>query len=271
MQKSNTSNRASKQEKPTRRKRINIFRRIGMSHWYDKDGKPQHFIEKADGTGKRASTLRDARKFLWFPSVTGVLDTIDKPVLNMWFQSQILMAALTLPQIENEPLDKFSERIKVDAFKESNEAKDTGTEIHDDMEIVFKEKGFLAVLKHTKIAHTAVRAIIDYCGTTDLIPEVTVAGEGYGGKVDLYNDTFLIDYKTKDIKDKQWDDYQAGKNPKIAYPEMAMQLSAYDKALGWHEHGPYVEQKGKNLSRKCINVFNCYNFCVHNYTYLFMV
>jgi len=205
-----------------------------MGHWYDKEGKPQHF------TNGRASTLRDARKHNWYPSVTGILDTIDKPGLNRWKEQQVLLAALTLPKIENEPLDQFSKRVMADAFVESSEARDKGSEIHDSIESVWLGA---EPEKHAGIAHKTVNAVIEYCDTDDFIPEKTVVGDGYGGKIDLHNDDFVIDYKGKDITDKQWDDYQNKKNPRLAYPEMCMQLSAYDRALGGFK------------IRKLINVF----------------
>jgi len=51
--------------------------------------------------------------------------------------------------------------------------------------------------------------------------------------IDLHNGEWVIDWKTKDIKSA---------STKLAYPEMCMQLVAYDKALG----GP---------SRNLVNVF----------------
>ena len=41
-----------------------------MSHWYDKEGNPQYEIEGK--TGMRNTTLRDARKYEWVPSVSTV-------------------------------------------------------------------------------------------------------------------------------------------------------------------------------------------------------
>ena len=52
-------------------------------HWYDREGKPQHFVPSKNGK-LRASTLRDARKHGWMPSVTSVLDIMAKPGLDQW-------------------------------------------------------------------------------------------------------------------------------------------------------------------------------------------
>ena len=212
-----------------------------MSHWYSKDGKPQHFIEGK--TGMRDSTLRDARKFGWYPSVTEIINTLDKPALVQWKVKQVLTASLTLPWLPDEGVDAYYSRVMKDAFKESTDARDRGSEIHNDIERIWKGQ---EALEHDEIARAAVHAILGYTNDDDdtFIPEATVVGAGYGGMIDLHNDDFLIDYKTKEIKESDWDKYciymgdqqadnpKGAKPPKLAYPEMCMQLSAYDKALG---------------------------------------
>ena len=202
-----------------------------MGHWYDKDGAPQHF------TNGRDTTLRDARKFGYFPSVTTILGIVDKPALTNWKMKQVLLASLTLPTVENEPPDAFARRIMRDAFEGSTDARDKGSEIHADLETLFKS-GAVAIregkhlLKHHDIAVAAYDFIVDYCGCDDFVSEKTVVSSlGYAGMVDLHRDgdsrenSFTIDFKTKDIKESD-----TGK--KLAYPEMCQQLSAYDSALG---------------------------------------
>ena len=214
-----------------------------MSHWYSADGKPQHFIRKNNGD-MRDSTLRDARKFNWLPSVTGILDTLDKPGLERWKQNQVLLAALTLPKVKGEDLDTFSKRVMRDAFVASREARDRGSVIHAALEYYFGGGGNKPAGEIGEMAWEACQLIWGFIddSTSALITEAVCIGNGYGGMVDLHNDNFCIDYKTKDIKDSDWDKYQSGTNPAFAYPEHCMQLSAYDKALG-----------GKG--RRLINVF----------------
>lgn len=206
-----------------------------MSHWYDNEGKPQHFTTMANGKS-RDTNLRDARKHGYFPSVTEIINTIDKPALNRWKGNQILLAALTLPKIENEPLDEFSSRVMADAFKESTEARDRGSDIHDAIESAWKGKHKNIPHDLYEFAEGVTDRVTEYCGTDRFTAEATAVGDGYGGMIDLHNDAFLIDYKTKDIKDV---------TAKLAYPEMAMQLAAYDEALGVHQGRP----------RRLINVF----------------
>ena len=51
-------------------------------HWYTQDGKPMHWVDKADGKGTRNTTLRDARKLNLLPSVTNILKLLNNPELN---------------------------------------------------------------------------------------------------------------------------------------------------------------------------------------------
>ena len=54
-----------------------------MSHWYDKDGSPRYEIEGK--TGLRPTTLRDARKHGWVPSVSTIWkDVVAAPGLVSW-------------------------------------------------------------------------------------------------------------------------------------------------------------------------------------------
>lgn len=204
-------------------------------HWYSSTGEPCHWIEMANGN-QRDTTLRDARKLNLLPSVTTILGTIDKPGLNNWKQNQLMLAAMTLPRLEGEDTDAFLKRVPKDAFTASTDARDRGSLIHDCLEAyaVGLPKQYAPDVQ--AIANHAFGEIVKYTGTSRFNVESTVAGDGYGGMVDAYTDEhdnrYIIDWKTKDLVD--------GK--KNHWPEMAMQLAAYDQALG-------------NPGRRCINVF----------------
>jgi len=214
-------------------------------HWYDKEGNPQHFIIGANGK-QRATTLRDARKpeNQFLPSVTGIIDVLDKPGLNNWFQNKILYACLTVPRPEGISDSEFIKIVRQDASQEAEEAKLRGNLIHNCIEDMWNDKTGDSMDYEPDvmaIASSAIADICNYCGESDFIPEKTVAGDGYGGAIDLHNDRFLIDWKTKDIDDV---------SKKMAYPNHAMQLAAYDQALSISRHGT------KWLpGRRCINVF----------------
>ena len=141
-----------------------------MTHWYDLEGKPRYEVPYADPKkGMRATTLTDARKHGYVPSVTGILNIMDKPGLNNWLQDRVLESALTLPRLENETDDQYKRRIKQDSKEISLLARDTGTEIHDACESAFKDR---EIGKHENIA-LKVRATIEKEIGTDWESEVS--------------------------------------------------------------------------------------------------
>jgi len=171
----------------------------------------------------------------------------------------VLLAALTLPKIDGEDLEQFSKRVMADAFVESTAARDKGAEIHKDIETLFKFNG--GHLMHPAISIPAHEKIMFYCNNDQFTTEQTVSGDGYGGAVDLYNDEFILDIKTKDISNSDWTKYEDHladpkiKPPKLAYPEMCMQLSAYDEAL-WSSIEPgSIYRQGDQGRRRMVNVF----------------
>ena len=221
-----------------------------MGHWYTKEGEPQHFIIGANGK-ERGTTLRDARKLDLVPSVTGIIDVLDKPGLNNWFQNKILYACLTVPRPEGISDNEFIKIVRQDASQEAEEAKLRGNVIHNCIEDMWNEKTGEEMDYEPDvmaIASSAIADICNYCGESDFIPEKTVAGDGYGGAIDLHNDRFLIDWKTKDIDDV---------SKKMAYPNHAMQLAAYDVALGFDTDSqrPASWFGQADGGRRCINVF----------------
>lgn len=186
-----------------------------MGHWYTKDGKSMHFIVGKNGK-ERATTLRDARKLDLVPSVTEILNLLNKPALTNWLVNQAYMSALTLPKNEGETIDDFKKRAEIDAKKESIEARDLGSEIHQNIENAFLGKPYT---KHEKTVNSVIDYITELTGTNDFTPEVTFSSPaGYGGMIDLVGDNVVIDYKTKDFDDPE----------KVkGYDENCMQLSAY--------------------------------------------
>lgn len=214
-------------------------------HWYTPEGDPCHWIEMADGR-QRDTTLRDARKLNLLPSVTSIMNLLDKPALTNWKMKQVLLASLTLPEIDNEEPDEYAKRIMRDAFKESEHARDRGTEIHDCLESIAKGQPKKWPADIQAIGDAAWEKVVEYCGTDKFTAEARVVGAGYAGMIDLHNDEIVLDYKGKDIKD----------GVKMAYPEQCMQLAAYDRALPLSpETLTKWKMGGENPSRRCINVF----------------
>ena len=108
-------------------------------HWYDVAGEARHTILSAKGE-PRPTTLRDAKKFGWFPSVTTVMKVLAAPELDRWKQQQVLMASLTLPRNEGELDEQYCARIMEDAFQQVDDAADLGTRIHQALENHFQGK-----------------------------------------------------------------------------------------------------------------------------------
>lgn len=196
-----------------------------MAHYYAQDGKPMHFVPKAKGDGTRATTIRDAIKLNLFPSVTEILNIAAKPALTNWLVDQALMAALTLPRDDNETLTEFMKRAKADSKRQAQESAELGTQIHDDIERLWKGD---SPLTHKDSAEAVKSLVTDLTGLSKgWIAEKTFASDkGYGGMIDLHHpEGFVIDYKTKDFD-------ESGKDNRMAYDEHAMQLSAYAHGLG---------------------------------------
>ena len=197
------------------------------SHWYEKTGEPRHVIDRSDGKGQRPTTLRDARKYGWLPSVTNVLRAIDKPMLNTWKTEMACLAVLTAPRKEGEELDAFVHRVlhvERQQDQEAARARDKGVEVHDAIEHALKGQSIpdgMAVYVDPVIAELKQFGEV-------MATERIVVGDGYAGKLDamLKNKdiTTILDFKTTKTLPKygSWSDNK-------------LQLSAYAQAVSKSE------------------------------------
>ena len=187
-------------------------------HWYDREGNPQHFVPSKNGK-LRASTLRDARKHGWMPSVTSVLDIMAKPGLDQWKINKAINAAITLDRHAMETDEEYSKRILYQSRKESEKASERGTRIHNMLEKAFK--GHEVPKGENEAIFNSVKSLLDInCGEQEWQSEVTFSEPqlGYGGMVDLISDEWAIDFKTKEF---------GSDHKQLAYESMAYQLMAY--------------------------------------------
>ena len=183
-------------------------------HWYALDGSPMYEIPAKNGN-LRPTTLRDARKLNLVPSVTTILNCAAKPGLNRWLQDQAIDAALTLPRLEDEPLDEYRRRVVMDAAEQSRKARDRGTELHGAIERAFSQQAISA--EDEEFVAPVVELVTIRYGHGH--PEHSFAHPlGYGGKLDWHNDDVVLDFKTKDFGPD--DDV-------LGYDEHHMQLCAY--------------------------------------------
>jgi hypothetical protein len=180
-------------------------------HWYDHEGKPMYTIVGVNGK-ERNTTLRDAKKEGFVPSVTTIIGIAAKPSLENWKITQALEASLNVNQDDPEYVNKCKyagREVGMNAAKQ-------GTKIH-----AMIEKGFLGGAK-TK-PYKVIRSWLDanYPNEEWIAEDSFCANEGYGGKIDLYSKSgIFIDFKTKDnLKGKD--------SSKLVYDEHGMQLSAY--------------------------------------------
>lgn len=219
------------------------------SHFYLKDGTPFYQIERADGSGLRSVTVRDAFKAGAYRSVTNVLAVLAKPGLDYWKQEQVVLASLTLPREPGEEEHVFAERVIVDSEAQAKKAAEAGTRLHE------LAAGWLISGKIPVADETDERALsrgeptqaellapfMAWCNSNlhqdnGLMapPESVVLNHqvGYAGRLDLpvrFADSSagLLDIKTQDVKRHEKTD-----EPKPAfYTEWAMQLAAYSRCV----------------------------------------
>ena len=222
------------------------FNNESGGHWYRApSGEPFYSI------GDRGVTLRDARKIGAVPSVTTVLQVIDKPALTNWLIEQAVLGALTLPKIDGESDAAYIARIKVDGRAGAKAAAEEGTRIHDAIEKSFAHEGYpLAYNQHVLSTHMELTRM--FPDVKDWISEKSFAHPlGYGGKVDLHSPStgIVVDFKTKDS------DLTDGK--RLAY-DQHIQLAAYQVGLGITTYTDWMN--GSIVTRKydhtqCANIF----------------
>jgi len=200
-------------------------------HWYSRDGMPMYTVESAKGA-QRPTTLRDARKLNLVPSVTTIINVAAKPALTQWLQKQVLMAALTLPKINEETEEQYIARIILDAKEQGKAAADRGTEIHEAIQKAYEDQHY--PFGFSEFVTGCQKTLEDFFGKRDWICERSFAHDlGYGGKCDLHCDGLVVDIKTKEFA--EGDDV-------TLYDDYMLQLAAYRVGLGMPE-------------ARCANVF----------------
>jgi hypothetical protein len=188
-------------------------------HWYTKDGAPAYTVEGK--TGVRNTTLRDARKLGLLPSVTTINGMLSKAGLDTWKQQQVLLAALTLPRLPDEPEQEWLARVMQDSKATGREAAERGTAIHAIIEAYFDQ-----VYMPEKPAYLDAidKALRDAFGEQLWLSEKSFGHPlGFGGKCYLMSvNGFVVDFKTKEADLDKVD----------VYFEHEMQLAAYREGLG---------------------------------------
>lgn len=198
------------------------MRESQSEHWYAPDGSPVYTIIGNNGK-ERPTTLRDARKHGYVPSVTGIIRCADAAGLNYYRQQQVLMAALTLPRRPHEPEQSWIDRVWIDSREHAKKAAERGTAIHDAVErFAAKQEYDLNYADHLIGVNNILME--NDCGQLmSLVAEQSFYHPlGFGGKCDLHSEDCVIDMKTKEFDDPA----------KLStYDEHHMQLAAYREGL----------------------------------------
>ena len=189
-------------------------------HWYTPKGEPFYTMMGANGE-QRNTTLRDARKLGLLPSVTTINGQLSKAGLNSWLQQQVLLAALTLPRLPNEPEDDWLKRVMSDSKATGRDAADRGTRIHAIVQSYFEGVYHIEPPAYLQNIENALK---EAYGDQHWLAEKSFAHPlGYGGKCDLMcPNGLVVDFKTKDTPLDKVD----------VYFEHEMQLAAYREGLG---------------------------------------
>lgn len=193
-------------------------------HWYSRAGEPRYQV-KAKSTGlMRGTTLADAKREGFVPSVTTVTSIVAKPALTTWLIDQAIHAALTLPRGDIPEADYIA-AIKLDGKASAKAAAEEGDRIHNACEEAIKTGNCLPEYNR-HVAGVLCELARLFPDVHDWRAEDSFASEiGYGGKVDLHSPStgIVVDFKTKD------GDFSDGK--RLAY-DQDVQLAAYQRGLG---------------------------------------
>jgi hypothetical protein len=198
-------------------------KQLNGSHWYTQDGKPFHHIEE---NGKvRVTTLRDARKYNLYPSVTSILNVLSKPGLEKWKLRQVTDVAFNNPsvQLEEKTADSYNAKVVGMAFLKVHDAANLGKRIHHELDACTQGKE----CTDNEIAKY-IQGFLDWQKDKDIKftdTEVVVVNKehGFAGRVDTFfqygkDGIGILDYKTRK--------FAKGEKP-ATYDNEALQLAAY--------------------------------------------
>lgn len=192
-------------------------------HWYDSEGRACHTVIGTNGK-ERATTLRDARKLVLYPSVTSILAIQDKINLTRWLINELVSWCIDNPYHPHDYINTsvYVKRAFIGMRSKGKLASERGTEIHNKLEDYYKT-GRICPIDADYIT-PAIELIGKEFGSRDWKSETTFCNQkhGYAGSVDLHCSDIVIDFKTKDktdIKDM------------VQYIDHKMQLAAYQEGL----------------------------------------
>ena len=239
-------------------------------HWYDPVTQETRYTYVNKKGEIKNTTLREARKNKWVPSVTMIIGCANKPQLTNWMIDQNILSCLTLSRNENETEQEYIARIKADAQEQAKKARERGTFIHAVVQSGFENQPLTQ--DDYPFYESARNSLSSEVGEQEWTCEKPFATERYGGKADIHNSHYLIDFKTTDkpIADlKLWEDHY-------------MQLAAYRCGLGISEAKCgilyinsktaesrliWAEEKELDKGLRCFNALPDYWVAKNNFEY----
>lgn len=205
-------------------------------HWYTQNGDQVQEVLKANGKDYTKPTLRHAKKYNLGPGVTSIIRTLSSPGLNVWKEQQAIMAGATCPRIDGEDDKQWMKRVIWDMNEQSTLAANKGTEIHGALELHMQGKPFNSEFQ--KHVDGVTDLLAQHCNDgSEWMPEKGISSIfGYGTKADLFNDRWLIDFKTKDGDQEVMDSQKLYENH---YMQLAATKACLPVSKAWFETGKY--------------------------------
>ena len=192
-----------------------------MAHYYTIDGKPCHTQPtKTKGAKKpfRNTTITDARKLGLFPSVSEYISVMSNHGLMRYKINQVISAAYYRPVNVGESLEDYASTITEIASKDSGEAAELGTAIHDSIEAHYTDR------QPDPAYNEYVQPTVELLTSLGIEPvaaeKILVNPEyGYAGMTDIVYDRGILDFKSQ----------RFAKKPN-SYDSHIMQIAAYHMA-----------------------------------------
>jgi hypothetical protein len=152
--------------------------------------------------------------------VTTIIRLAAAPGLELWKQEQMMLAALTLPRSEGELESDWVERVRHDSRQQTRDAAERGTRIHAEVQDAVE-----TAFSYSATGDAVMEALGDLPNGGDWLCEQSFAHPlGFGGKTDVYNDFYVIDFKTKEFSEPSARGF--------GFDEHCLQLAAYRAGLG---------------------------------------
>lgn len=208
-----------------------------MSHFYSADGKLIDLVPNQSKPGEfRETTISDARKLNLLPSVTTIIQIVNKPMVNSWRVEQGIKAAILEPithpeMYDQELFEAYLKRIYKKSEEYVNHAAEMGTRIHRAISLILK--GISPDIRECGPTECALAVnVVDWLFVNNYVmdeSERTFVNQklGFAGTIDWRG--WCIGKRTiLDFKTREWED---GKNGNF-YDEEALQLAGYAVGSG---------------------------------------